>query len=238
MRLFLLITLCLLPLLTQAGSRRARHLNPSAAGATLALDSRFISGLSDGDPVSTWSDRSGNGNNATGSGSSRPTFETNEQGGNPIVRFDGADDFMDSALVASQPLTVLILWKEHTDIAFDLPFYSTSPAGGVILGSVSDVADVYAGIGLLVGSVPFGSYNILTGVVNGASSESWLNGVQVTTGDAGSQGINTIKLGNNYSGSYFPDNIATVAVFPSNLSAPLHRRLSHAAAFSFKIPCS
>jgi hypothetical protein len=46
--------------------------------------------LVDGDPVSTWLDSYTTGNNATSTGSARPTFKTNILGGKPVVRFSGA----------------------------------------------------------------------------------------------------------------------------------------------------
>lgn len=50
--------------------------------------------LSDNDPVATWPDSSGEGNDATQATSgSRPTFKND--GAFPIVRFDGSDDFFD-----------------------------------------------------------------------------------------------------------------------------------------------
>jgi hypothetical protein len=50
--------------------------------------------LNDGDAVSTWTDESGNGNNATGSGSTRPLYKTNIVNGRPVVRGDGVDDYL------------------------------------------------------------------------------------------------------------------------------------------------
>lgn len=47
----------------------------------------------DATAVSTWSDDSGNGNDATqGTAAAQPTFHTNVINGLPIVRFDGTDD--------------------------------------------------------------------------------------------------------------------------------------------------
>lgn len=73
---------------------RQRHLNQRFAGAGLVFDSRFIN-QSDNTAVSTWSDRSGNGWDATqGASALRPTFIENELNGNPVVRFDGSDDVL------------------------------------------------------------------------------------------------------------------------------------------------
>lgn len=73
---------------------RQRHFNARDCDAALCLDARFISGLSDADPVSTWSDRSRNAANAVQNNSgNRPQYKAAIQGGQPVVRFDGDDDF-------------------------------------------------------------------------------------------------------------------------------------------------
>jgi len=70
----------------------------------------------DGESVATWSDRSGNARDATQStAAKRPTLQTNEANGLPIVRFDGVDDDMGygSAEIIPglypQPLTIGVL---------------------------------------------------------------------------------------------------------------------------------
>ncbi len=72
---------------------RHRHFNAGDAGAAICLDARFISGLADAAAVSTWSDRTSNAANATQSGANRPIYKVNIQGGQPVVRFDGTDDY-------------------------------------------------------------------------------------------------------------------------------------------------
>jgi hypothetical protein len=56
-----------------------------------------IGGLSDGDPIPTWADQSGTGNDLTSSGTARPTLQTGELNSLPVVRLDGSDDFMEKA---------------------------------------------------------------------------------------------------------------------------------------------
>ncbi|MCB0356619.1 MAG: hypothetical protein KDD40_06410, partial [Bdellovibrionales bacterium] len=54
-------------------------------------------GLNDGDPVTTWTDLTVNGNNVSQStSSSKPQFVVNGLNSKPVVRFDGSDDFLDS----------------------------------------------------------------------------------------------------------------------------------------------
>lgn len=67
--------------------------NPARVpGCVLWLDAWGFGNLNDGDAISTWTDRSGRGNNATSTSTQRPTFKTNIVNGKPIARFDGVDD--------------------------------------------------------------------------------------------------------------------------------------------------
>lgn len=73
--------------------RRARHLNPRFLGATLFLDARYITGLSDGNSIATWPDKGPNAWDASqATATSQPTYKTSIQGGNPVARFDGGDN--------------------------------------------------------------------------------------------------------------------------------------------------
>jgi hypothetical protein len=67
---------------------------PDVAGLVVWLDASSITGLADGDPITTWTDRSGKGNHATASGTARPLYKTNIQNGRSIARFDGLNDTM------------------------------------------------------------------------------------------------------------------------------------------------
>lgn len=62
-------------------------------GLAMWLQADKIQGLSDGDPVATWSDQSGSCNNATQTtASKRPTYRINQLNGLPAVFFDASDD--------------------------------------------------------------------------------------------------------------------------------------------------
>lgn len=65
--------------------------NPYTTNLELQLDSRDITGLSDGDSVATWADSSAAGNDLSQSNASfRPTYKTNIIGSNPVVRWGGS----------------------------------------------------------------------------------------------------------------------------------------------------
>ena len=77
------------------------------AGLKLWLDASAITGLNDGDAVGTWTDLSGNGNNATqATASKKPLYKTNIQNGKPAVQFDSVDDGMNTALTLTEPYTI------------------------------------------------------------------------------------------------------------------------------------
>jgi hypothetical protein len=85
------------------------------AGCVLWLKADALS-LSDGDPVATWADSSGQNNDATQSGSARPTYQTNELNGLPVVRFDGNNDLMllTSPITSSSPISGFVVYKKRT----------------------------------------------------------------------------------------------------------------------------
>lgn len=76
------------------------------------LDASTISGA-DNDPISSWTDISGNGNNATqGTGSFQPTLKTGVLNGLPVIRFDGTDDRLDFASnITSTAITSFIVYS-------------------------------------------------------------------------------------------------------------------------------
>lgn len=85
----------------------------SFAGLFLHVAADEIVGLVDGDPVATWSDLSGDGNDlAQATASLQPSYQTAEVNGLPAVRFAG--DYLASAAFASaisQPVTIFVVAK-------------------------------------------------------------------------------------------------------------------------------
>jgi hypothetical protein len=76
-------------------------------------------GLSDSDPVTSWTDLSGNGNDAAQSSSGlKPLYKTGIQDGKDIIRFDGSDDFLEVAntsIIAGQTgMTVFLVVAQAT----------------------------------------------------------------------------------------------------------------------------
>jgi len=102
----------------------------------LWLDASSIAGLSDGDAVGTWSDLSGNGYHATEADAARPTYKTNVLNGKPVVRFDGANNFMQLLTSNAMPLndnTVTIFVVYQTTSAARQMLFASSNGGSLCL---------------------------------------------------------------------------------------------------------
>lgn len=88
---------------------------PPVAGPLIWLDANQETFL-DNDPVGQFTDRSGNGNHFTSSGTARPTFRTNRINGRPAVQADGVDDgLLLSSLGACTDWTLFFVGKLISD---------------------------------------------------------------------------------------------------------------------------
>ena len=77
------------------GAKPASFLPTDISGMQLWLRADKITGLSDGDSVTTWLDESGQSNDVTqATAANKPTWQTNEINGLAVVRFDGTDDHL------------------------------------------------------------------------------------------------------------------------------------------------
>lgn len=89
--------------------------------------------LSNNDPVSSWTDSSGNGHAAVqATASKRPLYKTNSLNGQPAVQFDGADDDLlvsGLATAMSDDDTYLDIWVLKPNSTNNFPMLSSYPLG-------------------------------------------------------------------------------------------------------------
>jgi len=153
-----------IPSLMVAAYRATTFIPSSIAGLKFWAAANDLS-LSDNDPVSTWFDKSGNGNNVTASLVARPTYKTNIQNGLPILRFDGVANVLAGIFTITYG-TVFVVCNFNS--AGNFPNYNgliITEAGGVgsddfFDGDGSGSTNMYATGG------PFGAANIYVNGVN------------------------------------------------------------------------
>ncbi len=166
----------------------------SIAGCQLWLDASQLT-LNDADPVSTWTDFSTHGRNATQSGGARPTFRTGIINSKPAVLFTAASgQYMTGSITLSQPMTVFVVLQNFgtgTDYHFVLDGISNRVA--LVRLSGGSGWDLFAGSDGIISGYDDTSWHYISGVVNGASSKLVMDG-SVTSGlDTG-----TNSLGSTY----------------------------------------
>jgi hypothetical protein len=224
---------------------RHRHFNARDAGAVFVVDSRYITGLSDGNAVSTWSDRSRNGNNATqATAANQPTYQTAEQGGQPLVKFDGSNDTMSTATPVTTVTNNWALVSVAKTISGGRVHFSNGSNAGYAQTHDGEGAVEFGGLfgnvaWLQDGAAKTNQWIIQSMLRISGTTQIWANGA--TTGTTFANAPNTPSgatwLGADSVGRQNCE-ISTAAVINVSISVSLRRRIEHAAAFSFKIACS
>jgi hypothetical protein len=227
----LLICLLSVPALAQVGLRSpafVAQLQRTAAaggggGATLTYSNNMVArwkpsaetGLSDNDPISTLTDFSTGGKNATAAGGVRPVYKANIVNGKAVARFDASDDKMGCSAIALTDFTVFIVFQTTGDnIILGEADFSTQFRVGV---SGNDFLTVYDGSSQADSSV-LGStrsnWNLAV-IKRGGSGEVffWLNGVAKSSAFAfGALAPDTIGV------SPINGDIAEIIVFSESMS--------------------
>lgn len=161
--------------------------------------------LANDDPVSTYTDSSGNGRDLAQTLTKRPTFKTNMHNSLPSVQFDGSNDEMTvSWTTLAQPFTVIHTLYLNTASGIHV-FHDSMNTSESDLYANGTTSVMYAGTTGISVSSAFASATMYTviGVFNNASSKWWKNGGAATTGTVGSNGlINGLRLGVARTGNY------------------------------------
>ncbi|MCK5606161.1 hypothetical protein KAR91_29955, partial [Candidatus Pacearchaeota archaeon] len=177
----------------------------SISGLIVWLEAELGFTLSDGDPITTWFDQSGNSNDATqGVAARRPTYRENIINTRPIVRFDGTDDYLATAAFSSaltQPNTIIAVGNMK-NIEGDDAYFVDGVVGGsrhaILSNLVRNPDGLYAHAGADFQpdvAFPKNSWHIHSVLFNGAASEYWLDGASQGLGNAGAQGLSGLRVG-------------------------------------------
>ncbi len=212
--------------LTAAAHRRNNSVfTPlSIAGCQLWLDASQLVGLSNNDPLSTWTDFSTHGHNATQSGGARPTYKTNVQNGQPAILFSlASSQYMTGSLTLSQPMTMFAV-VQHVG-GTNYQFYldgDTHRIAFVRDPTGSPGYEVFAGSDAKASVSIDSNWHYLAGIANGASSVVSVDGSATTGLDCGADSLGaTYYLGVNAAVTAFTDGyIAEFIIYDTALSAP------------------
>jgi len=187
----------------------------------LALWLNASAGLTlSGTDVSTWADQSGNGKDATASGTARPTYQSSGINGMPAISFNGTTNRMTgSQVLTTAPATVFAVVNFSVAETIGGIFQQTNFIlyRGFSPGS-NTAFRLFNGTDLTSSNgIPNGTAVLLEGVANGASSFLFSNGVERASGDAGSLAISGSYEIASFSGSPRTMVIAEILVYSTNL---------------------
>jgi len=152
----------------------------------------------------------------------KPTLKLNILNGEPVYRCNGGD-FLQGAFngALSQPFTILTV----ADFNEPMPssgnnylFSSDDNINRMDLRVSSTKWSIFAGADLS-GGAENSNNNIWLGLFNGASSQLWLNGVSVVSGNVGAHNGDGLTFGAYSTGAFgWVGDIYEVLIYDSNLS--------------------
>lgn len=207
--------------------------------------STSITGLSDGQAVSSWPDLSGyNHDLDQATGTKQPTYQTNELNGLPVVRFDGSDDFLRSDMgeTYEQPNTIFLVAKHigGSVTADEYMFCGDSSAGAEshTVEAVQAGTDTYganAGTQQTFGTLDT-SYHIFIVAFDGASSIVRLDRTQ-STKSLGTRNLAELimGIGRDLASGAADIDVADFAAFRRKLSVAQMRMLEDYASWKYAL---
>lgn len=116
---------------------------PNIGGLLARYSASAIVGLNDNDPVSVWSDLSGNNNDFTQTLTLRPLYKTNIVNGQPALLFDGVNDLMDTTSITGIKTVIVVAKYTEGTVFGNYDGLITGTTGYIFLIGSSGSADFY-----------------------------------------------------------------------------------------------
>jgi hypothetical protein len=214
-----------------------------------------IIGLNDGDAVTTWVDSSPSAFDLTGITTAKPTFQTNERAGWPIVRFDGTDDMMATTtgleFITNSAATIFIVHKTDAVPANGGTLFNLKTDAGVEQLSLSYSSATNLRVRHYDGSydvadktIAASTYYITTMMHTGGVSYHGLTDTRTASMSSIASGntsdvIDTlIEVGGNDLGAFEGADIAEIIIFTAALSEADRQlvEIHLAAKYAFILP--
>jgi len=185
----------------------------SLTDLTLWLKADAITGLNDGDGVTTWSDQSGQGFNASQTDATRkPIFKTNIINSQPIIRFDGSNDYLDVGTIRSTQGGL------DTFVVSQRPSASGTQWQRLVSAWDGSSGDDFQGAGWIISGAWDGSGNPLV----------YSPDIRTASAASGKE-ISNLQFGRNskYASQYFFGDVAEVIVYSTQLSSADNARVKN-----------
>lgn len=183
------------------------------------LDANSLTGISDGDPLSTWTDRSTNGNDFTSSGANRPAYTLDKINGLPAIVFDKTGPEYMSLASFTQTMTYtwfIVAQRDTQDSSFERLLFSSG--GETFFKNNTEFFVAYHGVSLeLAASVP--AYHIMTSVHSHERSIVRVDGTEGTGNLGNTEIINVTLFLSHDSASQLTGSIAEVISYNDKLSS-------------------
>lgn len=183
--------------------------------------------------ITTWIDRSGNGNHLVAAAGDRPTWVANQQNGRGVVNFNGTDEMdMPSGLftLPSAANTIFVVSRRTsesgaTETIYNLSDGVTAEAFGIYPAAASQFSfrnREGAGTNITLTGVTTTNFNIFESYFNGSTSHSGTvnNGTPVTQAATTATGINSGDVGaNNAANLLLTGDVAELIFYNRELTA-------------------
>jgi len=165
--------------------------------------------------VSQWNDNSGNGfHPIQATGTYQPLWVDNELNGHPVIRFDGADDFLDVSFgqTFEQPNAIFIVWKANNETSTAFSTDATNYVNGSFYTTSNQISLDFGTRIRTSNTNVFGNNVLNTLIGNGINSHIRENAVSLTNGNTGNNPINIFSVGklSGYSGWWLSGNVAEI----------------------------
>lgn len=179
----------------------------------------------DGETIATWTDDSGNGNDATqGTAEAKPTYRANVHAGHPAVSFDRTDDQLDTGLdIGSQPYSIFCVCAFRDgdgSLGSSSHFRNVvrTASSNVIMGLRGSTYGIYNGTSTIAGeTIADERWVAFSYVVDGSGGEFWLDGESQGT-DAAAPALTDISISRGDTNGFMFGFVGEVLVYDVALS--------------------
>lgn len=201
--------------------RTGRQFEPlDIAGCVLWLRSDLGVTKDGSNLVSLWADQSGNGNDfSQNTDASKPVWTADVGNGLPGLTFDGAtSDILTGTFTQAQPNTWFVAFKYTSGLTAYRFLFDGSSTRQVFYNHLTSKWTMYADVAEIGDVASDNDAHYAVVIFNGVSSQAWLDGVSIITGNPGTSTVVNATIGRGVGDSGIGGWIAEIGCYSSTLS--------------------